>query len=63
MLKGRHNHHRLIIQHNRALENLNIRYSRAPLIELAISEAAGQLIFDTTVAGDDQSMMIVLNFE
>ena len=31
MLKDRHNHHQPIIQHNRALENLNIQHNRASL--------------------------------
>ena len=38
VIENRHNHHRPIIQHNRALENLNIQHNRAPLIEFSNSE-------------------------
>ena len=36
VLKDSHNQHRLIIPHNRALENLNIHYNTAPLIMLQL---------------------------
>ena len=38
VIENRHNHHQPIIQHNRALENLNIQHNRAPLIEFSNSE-------------------------
>ena len=38
VIENHHNHHRPIIQHNRALENLNIQHNRVPLIEFSNSE-------------------------
>ena len=44
----------------RPLENLTLLYHNCYCHSSFIPE---RLLFDTTVAGDDQSMMIVLNFE